>query len=338
MKVGVIGVGGMGSTHNMSLKQISTETDLQVTAIADVRKEFLYKACDFWPDAVRYENGMDLIDKEKVDLVYICVPSYLHTQMAVAAMKKGINAFIEKPVCLTEEECRLLEKTAAESKSLLMVGQVVRSTPAYVYLKKLADEKPYGKLKNIVMQRISGNVHWGFEEWFQDPVKSGSVALDLHIHDTDFLRYMLGEPEIKGVYATRFDSGMVNHIVTHYQFGDVAAVAEGVWHQAVIPFRSSYRADFDKATVDFNSKEGLVVYPVEGEPFTPDLGEEEEKKVENGMNISSLGSYLIEDRDFIHNLELGRGSQVAPLSEGIASVRTVLRELEQIGGPGPVRL
>lgn len=45
------------------------------------------------------------------------------------------------------------------------------------------------------MERISGDVKWGFEDWFHKEEKSGSVVLDLHVHDLDFLRYMLGEPD-----------------------------------------------------------------------------------------------------------------------------------------------
>lgn len=56
----------------------------------------------------------------------------------------------------------------------------------------------------MVMQRISGDVRWGFENWFQDEKKSGSVVLDLHVHDLDFIRYMLGEPKSMDVKATEF--------------------------------------------------------------------------------------------------------------------------------------
>ena len=72
----------------------------------------------------------------------------------------------------------------------------------------------------MVMQRISGDVRWGFENWFQDEKKSGSVVLDLHVHDLDFIRYMLGEPEQHGCERRRqFPSGMVNQIVASYEYG-----------------------------------------------------------------------------------------------------------------------
>lgn len=100
MKVGVIGCGGMGTTHYLSLKALSAKMDLQVVALADCRKEFLDKAAACFPGVHTYENGMDLIAGEKLDIVHICLPSYMHTDHVIAAMNRGMNApvFRLKPV------------------------------------------------------------------------------------------------------------------------------------------------------------------------------------------------------------------------------------------------
>ena len=83
-------------------------------------------------------------------------------------MKKGMNVLVEKPVCLTREEGELLLETQKETGVKVMVGQVVRAFDEYRYLKEVYDNKTLGKLKSIVMQRVSGNVRWGFEGWFHD--------------------------------------------------------------------------------------------------------------------------------------------------------------------------
>lgn len=87
--------------------------------------------------------------------------------------------FFRKPVCLTAEEGRRLLEVQKKTGVSVMVGQVVRSFDEYRYLKDVYDNKTYGKLKSIVMQRISGDTKWGFEDWFHDEKKSGSVILDL---------------------------------------------------------------------------------------------------------------------------------------------------------------
>ena len=63
MKVGVIGCGGMGTTHYLSLKALSSRMDVEVVALADCRKEFLDKAASYIPEARTYQYGMELIEK-----------------------------------------------------------------------------------------------------------------------------------------------------------------------------------------------------------------------------------------------------------------------------------
>lgn len=126
MKVGLIGCGGMGKTHNLSLKALSGNMDIEVTALADLREEFLEKAAEYWPEARLYKTGMELLEKEDLNSVHICLPSHLHTGHAVAAMDRGIHVFVEKPVCLTKQEGDRLLEAKGKNKVQVMVGQVVR--------------------------------------------------------------------------------------------------------------------------------------------------------------------------------------------------------------------
>ena len=246
-------------------------------------------------------------------------------------MKKGMNVLVEKPVCLTREEGELLLETQKETGVKVMVGQVVRAFDEYRYLKEVYDNKTLGKLKSIVMQRVSGNVRWGFEGWFHDEKKSGSVVLDLHIHDLDFLRYMLGEPDDFEVRATTFDSGMINQVITTYEFGDVFATAEGVWDVSPIPkFQAGFRAYFENGTVYFNQagQPGLAVYKADGTEIVPELHPEYEGQTNNGINITNLGPYYTEIKYFLECLRDGKEITLAPLQEGVKSVEQALEEWE----------
>lgn len=68
---------------------IRKEDDVEVVALSDCRKEFLDKAASYFPEAATYEYGMELIEKEQLDIVHICLPSYLHAEHAVKALEKG---------------------------------------------------------------------------------------------------------------------------------------------------------------------------------------------------------------------------------------------------------
>lgn len=332
MKVGFIGCGGMGITHYQSLKVLSAKTDLEVTALADSRQEALGRASELFPNAKKYENGMELIEKEVLDVVYICLPSYLHAGHAVAAMEKGCDVFVEKPVCLSCEEADQLLEVQKRTGRKVMVGQVVRFMDEYQYLKTVYDSDELGALKSIVMQRVSGDVQWGYKDWFHNEKYSGSVVLDLHIHDADFLRYLLGEPDSFTVHATSFASEMVNQIVTDYQFGKLFATAEGVWDVSpALKFEASFRAHFEKGTIIFKGKGDpkLAVYREDGTVEIPDLASREEDEEETaGIRISSLGAYYTENKYFIECLQKGEEIKMAPLEEGIKSVKLALKEWE----------
>ena len=330
MKIGIIGCGGMGTTHYLSLRALAEQEGVEVTCIAECRKEFLDKAASYFPNARTYEYGMDLIKNEELDIVHICLPSYMHAEHAIAALEKGMNVFVEKPVCLTEEDCQALLDAEKRSGKKVMVGQVVRSFKEYKFLKEAYDSGRYGKLKSMVMQRISGDVRWGFENWFQDEKKSGSVVLDLHVHDLDFIRYMLGEPKSMDVKATEFPSGMVNQIVASYEYDDTFVTAEGIWDiSPSLKFHATYRACFEKATLVFDSgaTPALEIYKPDGEVEIPELPSEyEEESDVAGINISNLGPYFTEIKYFFECVRDDKPVELAPLSEGVKSAELAIKE------------
>ena len=332
MKIGLIGCGGMGTTHNLSLKALSGKMDVEVTALADCRQEFLERAAKQWPGAKTYTTGMELLREEELDAVHICLPSYLHAEHAIAAMEKGMDVFLEKPVCLTREDCSRLLEVQKKTGARVMVGQVVRSFGEYRYLKDIYEKKTFGKLKSIVMQRISGDTKWGYEDWFHEERKSGSVVLDLHIHDLDFLRYMLGEPDSFTVKAAAFPGGMINQIITSYQFGSVFATAEGIWDVCTeLPFEGSFRACFEEATIIYQGRQTptVQVYHKGGEISVPVMQEEISLHDESaGINISDLGPYYTEIKYFYECLAEEREITRAPLEEGIKSVLLGIEEWE----------
>lgn len=332
MKVGVIGCGGMGTTHYLSLKALSSQMDVEVAALADCRKEFLDKASSYFPDAKTYRYGMELIEKEDLDVVHICLPTYLHVEHAVAAMERGMHVLVEKPVCLTREEGGRILEAEKRTGRKVMVGQVVRLFDEYRYLKQAYDNRIFGPLRSMVMDRISGDVRWGFEDWFHDEKKSGSVVLDLHVHDLDFLRYMLGEPDRFDVRATAFADGMINQIITAYEFGNVFVTAEGIWDVSPsLKFRAGFRAYFEDATVVFDSarKPSLTVYKKDGSVEIPEFSPEYEMDDDTaGINISNLGPYYTEIKYFLRCIMDEKPVEVAPLAEGVKSVELALREWE----------
>lgn len=152
IRVGLIGCGFMGGMHAACYAALA-ELGVKVTAIADDRPEFLAQMKE-QTDAQTYESGMALIEQADVDVVDICLPTYLHTAHACAAMEKGRDVFCEKPVCLTEEDMQALLETKKRTGRKVMVGQVIRLWDEYAWLKKTVDAGTYGRVLSGVFQRV----------------------------------------------------------------------------------------------------------------------------------------------------------------------------------------
>ena len=155
--------------------------------------------------------------------------------------------------------------------------------------------------------------------------------LDLHIHDLDFLRYMLGEPDSFTVKAAAFPGGMINQIITSYQFGSVFATAEGIWDVCTeLPFEGSFRACFEEATIIYQGRQTptVQVYHKGGEISVPVLQEEISLHDETaGINISDLGLIIRKSSIFMNAWQrIGRLPERS--GEGIKSVLLGIEEWE----------
>ncbi len=328
IKVGLIGAGLMGSTHSGCYEVIE---GAELVAIADVREEKAQELAKIH-NAKIYSTGMELIENANVDVVDICLPTYLHTSHAVAAMNKGKNVFIEKPVCLTEEEGKLLLKTQEETGMVVQIGQVIRFWDEYVWLKKVADSKKFGKIRSASFRRLSPYPGWAWNNWLHQGNKSGSAALDLHIHDVDFMRYLMGEPDSFSAHATRDNTGIIEEIITTFIYGDALVNVETNWYfPADFPFTADFRVMFDDATV-VNGADGLMVYYKNGGSEKVEIKPAFEGDNEIGGNISSLGGYYNELFYFIDKLANNEMPDIAPLSDGVKSLKLALCEIESVGG------
>ena len=329
IKVGLIGCGFMGGMHSACYAALAN-LGVKVTAVADVRREYAENLAN---GAEIYATGMELIEKADVDVVDVCLPTHLHAAHAVAAMKAGKNVFVEKPIAFKDEDMELILKTEKETGAKVQVGQVIRQWTEYVWLKKAVDAGTFGKIQHAMFRRLSSRPEWAWEGWLHQVDKSGGVAVDMHVHDVDFVRYIMGEPDVVKAHAHRDAEGVIQQINAVYGYGDKVSVAvESGWdYPADFPFTADFRVKFDKATVIGGG--GVVnVYPLGGAAYQAELEEEFQGDNEIGGNISSLGGYYNELKYFVEGLQGKNDLSIATVSEAIKSVQLVKREIEAAGG------
>lgn len=111
---------------------------------------------------------------------------------------------------------------------------------------------------------------WASRNWLHTPAQSGGVAVDMHVHDVDFVRYLLGEPDRIQAGVYRDSDGLIEQIFAIYNYGrDVAVSVEAAWdYPASFPFSATFRVKLEKATIT-NDANGLTVYPNDGDAFHP---------------------------------------------------------------------
>ena len=117
LKVGLIGCGFMGAMHANCYKNIE---GVELVAFADLRKEKAEELAA-GTNATIYSDGKDLIASADVDIIDICLPTYLHAEYAMAAMDKVKYVFVEKPVALTVAEGKAMIEKSWSQKVTYMI-------------------------------------------------------------------------------------------------------------------------------------------------------------------------------------------------------------------------
>jgi predicted dehydrogenase len=330
IKIGLIGAGFMGGMHGACYEALLGKEDFMVTAVADRDVEKAGKIAKKFGAKV-FASGEELLEDADVNTVDICLPTYLHTSHALKTMGKGYNVLIEKPVCLHEGEAWQLLEMKKKTGVKVMVGQCIRFWDEYVYLKELIDQKTYGQLISAVFKRISPKPGWSWEGWILDSSKSGSAVLDLHIHDVDYVRYIMGMPDTIKSEITCID-GDNEHAFALYGYKDAVVSIEGGWnYPSGFPFEMEYRVNFEKGTAVFNSNRNpsLWIYEDSGKVIQPEIEKSFESESEGlGGNISSLGGYYNEIKYFLECLSKNCEIEIASLEDGIESFRLIKKEIE----------
>lgn len=323
LKVGLIGCGFMGAMHANCYKNIK---GVEIAALADIRREKAEGLAE-GTNAVIYGDGMELIEQADVDVIDICLPTFLHAEYALAAMDKVKYLFVEKPVTLTIEESDALLKKSAETGCNVQIGQVIRFWDEYVALKEIVEKKTYGRVVNANFRRISPRPDWGWNNWLLDNALSGGAAQDLHIHDVDYVLSLFGEPKafssIKNVLGEKN-----SYIHTLMQYEDHAVTVEGTWDlPGTHPFEATFRVVFEEAVVENAGGKFMLYTAEEAKEIVI------EKKVLSGGeaaggNISDLGGYYNELVYFCEKASNGEKIERAALPDAVNSLKFLMKELQ----------
>lgn len=253
MNVLLAGFGFMGRTHAAVLRELP---GVVVTGVVDPRGEGIEAA-------VRETLGREVAVHRELeagltgcDVVDICLPTDLHRGAAEAAFVAGCHVFCEKPVALTMEDAGAMVRAAEAAGREFMVGHCIRFWPEYEELKRTVESGELGRLVSLSLSRRNSRPDYAVGGWVNDPARCIGAALDMHIHDTDFVCELLGEPHAVSARGVREATGW-NSIAALYDFGPEGPLvfADGAWNYPPgFGFQMRFSAVFEYGAMEFDSR------------------------------------------------------------------------------------
>ena len=249
LNIGLLGAGMIGSVHVDGFLTMNSQT-ARFTAVCDINSAQLN---DFAQkhDLRAFSDFDEMLADPDIDIVDLCLPSFLHEEFAVKALRAKKHLLIEKPIAFTLEAARNIFDAARENGVRVMVAQVIRFWPEYVKIKEIYDSGELGDIITVYAARLGQMVTW--VDWYKEPEKSGETLLNFTQHDIDFLHYLLGTPVSVYSAGTCDTYNNYNDVMNIFRFkcGANAIVDGSLSMTQGYPFTMRMRVLGTKGTLEF---------------------------------------------------------------------------------------
>ncbi len=194
VRLGIIGVGGMGSSHLGSI-EAGKVSGVRLAAICDIEPE---KLARFDEKYLRFTDSAKMIRSGEVDAVLIATPHYGHTTIGIDALKNGIHTLVEKPVSVHKADAQKLIAAHTDPKIVFSAMFNQRTDPHYIKLRELIQNGMLGEVTRV---------NWIITDWFRTQAyydgggwratwkgEGGGVLLNQCPHNLDLMQWLFGMP------------------------------------------------------------------------------------------------------------------------------------------------
>lgn len=318
LRIGLVGTGGMGKVHYANWKEVAG-AEIVALCSRSARPEQ-------WDGLPVYPTLQEMAEKEQLDAVDICLPTCLHHDTAVAALKLGLHVICEKPIALSRAQAEDMLDTARETGKHLYIAQVLQFTKEIQALHGLVESGEYGRVLDASFLRLSACPGWSDGGWLFDREKSGLLPYDLHIHDLDVMVSLFGKPNGFTVHTGRGgDRPYAELLRVDYDYGSFHVNAEAAWYHASSPWTARWQVVFENAVV-IHDGSTMTAYPYGAAPRIFDIKDEVE--ISTGVNVPPCGWYYNELDHFARCIREGVPSPLVP-GEQLLNVMEILEEVSQ---------
>lgn len=321
LNIGIIGTGGFSKVHGDILAGIE---DVQVAAICGTSMEKAQNMASAYPGAKSYAVLTEMLDAQKLDAVYICVPPMSHGEIETELISRGIPFFVEKPLGMNLDIPMDILDRLNQKPLINSVGYHFRYIESVQLLRELLQGRTIGMALGTWMGGMPGVAWWRRQEG------SGGQFIEQTTHIVDLLRYTAGE--VAEVYAA-YGNRVVQNKYENVNVPDVGTVT--------LKLKSGAVANISNTCIlpSGVGKSGLSLYTDGG---ILDWNQDRLEVIEEGVRTaytSGNNPYVSETEAFIHALRTGDTSRIlSDYADAVKTQRVTYAALESALTGNPVKI
>jgi myo-inositol 2-dehydrogenase / D-chiro-inositol 1-dehydrogenase len=202
IRVGMIGAGQIAQSHFEAYAKLP---QVKMVAVADLFPEKVEQARQTYGIEHGYADFRQMLQRDDIDAVDVCVHNNKHAPITIAALKAGKHVYCEKPAGIDGPSLRELVRVARSAKTVLTFGQQMRSDERLAATIAKIHEGVAGKIIMLKAQRHAGddlNHEGSSADWFFNSKKSGDVIVEMAVHNLDVCNWVIGSrPERAGGFG-----------------------------------------------------------------------------------------------------------------------------------------
>lgn len=288
LNAGVIGVGNMGRHHARNFAEI---TSTNLVGVADVNAKTAKEVGSRYR-CRSYDDYKVMLEKEKLDLVSIAVPTKFHKQVALDCILRGVNILIEKPIAATVEDAKEVVQKAKQRGIKFTVGHIERFNPAVQKLKSLIDQDKLGEIIAITAFRLGPT---------PNHIKDANVIVDIGVHDIDIMNWIFGKlpSRITARGGRALIKNTEDHVEVFLDYGAATGIILANWitplkvRKLAVSGKKAYvELNYVTQELDFYESNVVTEYDDFGD-FLIKFGENQKKKTITVQNIEPLKAEII---------------------------------------------
>lgn len=325
VRLGVIGLGNMGSSHiaNIEAGRIS---GMKLVAVCDIDPEKLAK---YEGKYKTFADSKKLLRSGEVDAVMIETPHFSHTTIGIDALSLGIHTLVEKPISVHKADCEKLIAAHKNKKVVFAAMFNQRSDPHYIKLKEILDKGMLGEITRV---------NWIITDWYRSEHyyktggwratwkgEGGGVLMNQCPHQLDLMQWLFGMPKTVRAFAElgKYHNIEVEDCVTAYLTYPNGATGVFITTTGEAPGTNRLEVCGEMGKIVIEGGKLTWYRNVVGQrefsrTTTQSFGCPENWKVEIPVNGNG-GQHVTLLQDFIDAIRTGK-KLMAPAEEGMRSV------------------